>query len=90
MNQKDNYCYKIIASEATIKFIRSKDTTIERLFPNKQFDEWSEPTKRELEEAILDIIFSRPEMTVELHFKNTDCDEAGIIELKNGRKYWKE
>ena len=87
---KNNYCYKIIASETTIKFIRSKDTSIERLFPTKQFDEWSDTTDRELEEEILDIIFARPEMTVELHFKNTDCDETGIIELKNGRKYWRE
>lgn len=87
---KETYCYKIIADETAIKYIRSKSTSIERLFNDKKFDEWSNPTTRELEEELLDILFLRPEFVVTLHFKNVDCDEEGVIELKHGRKYWKE
>lgn len=87
---KDIYCYKIIADENTIKFIRSKDASIEQLFKNKNFGEWSKPTKRVIEDEINDIIFCRPEMSAEIHFKNTECDEKGIIHVQNGRKHWKE
>lgn len=87
---KDIYCYKIIADEKTIKFVRSRNVDIELLFPDKQFDQWSSPTNRELETELLDILFAHPEMAAEVHFRNTECDEAGIVEVKNARLYWKE
>lgn len=84
---KDTYRYKIIASD---KAIRAKDPTIEQLFPEKKFDEWSLPTTRELETETDDLLWNRPEHTVEIHFRNTECDEQGIIILKGGMRIWKE
>ena len=79
---KDIYCYKIIADEKTIKFIRSRNVDIELLFPEKQFDQWSSPTNRELETELLDVLFSRPEMAAEVHFRNTECDELALSKLR--------
>lgn len=87
---KDTYRYKIIASKGAIRYLRVKDLTIEQLFPEKNFLEWSQPTTRELEKEIVDLLWSRPEHTIELHFQNVDCDEQGIIVLKDGKRSWKE
>ena len=87
---KDTYQYKIIASDKAIRHIRAKDSTIERLFPEKKFDEWSLPTTRELETETDDLLRNFPEHTVEIHFQNAECDEQGIIILKDSMRIWKE
>lgn len=87
---KDEYQYKIIAGDKVIRHIRAKDLTIEELFPEKKFDEWSQPTTRELETEIKDLLWNQPERTVEIHFQNTECDEQGIIGLKDNKIIWKE
>lgn len=87
---KDEYQYKIIASGKAIRHIRANDLTIEELFPEKKIDEWSLPTTREIETEIEDLLWSRPEHTVEIHFRNTVCDEQGVIIIKDGKRAWKE